>query len=73
MNFEQVDLHVHENYSEVEQLETYMAPQAAQVNLAKIWPVAKPVLQLVASIPFIPLKWRNTINTLVTVVDQLVG
>jgi hypothetical protein len=73
MNFEQVDLHVHENYSEVEQIETSMAPEAAQVNLAKIWPVAKPVLQIVASIPFIPAKWRATINTLITVVDQVIG
>ena len=75
MNFEQVDTHVHENFSDVEEAQVNPTQPITYAllfqKLEKVWPVAKPVLQSVLLIPFLPKKWKVTIQTLIDVVDTI--
>lgn len=74
LTFEAVDKHVNETYSAHHQGLNAAAPKEVSIDQLKaIYIVVRPILRMVATIPLIPAKWRQAINTFLTVLDAVTG
>ncbi len=48
-------------------------PAGHPSKLAQVWIIAKPILQTLSVLFFLPKKWRDTISILIQEVDILTG
>lgn len=78
MQLEQIEAHVEGlDLSQVQSAAAFTAedvqrnPTEVLQKICGIFKVAKPILQVVAGLFFVPKKWRDTINILISSLDQI--
>ena len=68
MSFKEIDNHITKHMTTVNDLASIEALDNNQI--CKIYQVIRPILQVVANLPFIPENWKKAISTFISILDR---